>query len=299
MENNSGDIRGDRTYPTYAREFKTYRWYRPIITAAVFSAVYAVLLILTMYTILGLPQEGMHLTYEALDFRDLRLAAFVLSTMAVAIPALMIASRIVKDRPFSSYSSSRGGWRMKVFWVCLLAAALTELVPKILLHISENSIMPENELSLIALMIIIVLGSLQSVAEEYIFRGIFMQTLGAWLKLPVLAVIIQALVFAVRHSYDFTGTITVVISGLSFGLAAYITNGLEAPAAMHIAGNVSAFYFVAAGLTSVSGNVSVFTLVYTLCTNAAFIIILMIIKKKTSLFDKVERDDLKIWNDSH
>ncbi|MBQ6099260.1 MAG: hypothetical protein IJL02_05285, partial [Methanobrevibacter sp.] len=32
------------------------------------------------------------------------------------IPSLYLASKIVNDRPFSSYSSSRGGWNFKLYF---------------------------------------------------------------------------------------------------------------------------------------------------------------------------------------
>ena len=38
----------------------------------------------------------------------------------VAIPALYLATKIVKDRPFSSYASSRGGWNFKLYFKALL-----------------------------------------------------------------------------------------------------------------------------------------------------------------------------------
>ena len=38
----------------------------------------------------------------------------------VLLPALYVASKIVKDRPFSSYMSSRGGWNFKLYFKSLV-----------------------------------------------------------------------------------------------------------------------------------------------------------------------------------
>lgn len=37
----------------------------------------------------------------------------------IFIPSLYLASKVVKDRPFSSYSSSRGGWNFKLYFKAL------------------------------------------------------------------------------------------------------------------------------------------------------------------------------------
>ena len=146
---------------------------------------------------------------------------------------------------------------------------------------------------------VVVIGSLQCIAEEYLFRGIFMQTLGSWIKVPVIAVLLQASVFAVQHKYDVYGLMSVLISGVAFGAVAWITRGLEAGCAMHIMNNVPVFYLVAAGLTGLSGSSNLITVIYTVCVDGAFVLVMWILRIKTHLFDEVKKNDLAIWNEKH
>ena len=113
------------------------------------------------------------------------------------------------------------------------------------------------------------------------------------------AVLLQSALFTVGHRYDQYGMAAVFISGLAFGAAAWITRGIEAPCALHILNNVPAFYFIGAGLKIVSGNSNMDTVIYTLCVNGAFVLILWILRKKTHMFDEVRKDDLAVWNSKH
>ena len=44
------------------------------------------------------------------------------------VPALYVASKIVKDRPFSSYSSSRGGWNFKLYFKALIIPLILYII---------------------------------------------------------------------------------------------------------------------------------------------------------------------------
>ena len=68
--------------------------------------------------------------------------------------------------------------------------------------------------TLVGFAVVTILGPLQCIAEEYAFRGLLMQTLGSWFRLPIIAVIIQAVVFAVMHPYNTIGQIGILSSGL-------------------------------------------------------------------------------------
>lgn len=286
-------------YPTYGRQFNTYKWFKPLIFAAVMGVIYLAFMILLLFTLLGESDSG-HLTYADLDFTNLKMTCYILGTTAAGLPAVFIATKIVKDRPFSSYTSARGGWNNKVFLVGLLAATVTCLLPRLYLLFKSTGFKPENKVTALTLLIIVGLGSMQCIAEEYMFRGVLMQTIGSWIKMPVVAVFLQAAVFVVAHLYDVYGSLSILISGIGFGAAAWITRGIEASAALHIMNNVPVFYLIGAGLSSVSGGGgNMATVIYTLCVDGSFVLILWILKKKTHLFDEVRKDDLAAWNEAH
>ena len=77
----------------------------------------------------------------------------------------------------------------------------------------------------------------------FVFRGFLMQTFGSWFRIPIIAIIIQALVFTSLHQYDIVGLTSILISGLLFGLIAWYTRGLEISTALHTANNLAAFLY--------------------------------------------------------
>lgn len=299
------------TYPTYGRQFASYKWYKPIIAGVVFLIVYMCIYLgsfIGVGILYGVAAGDMDpldtmLSSMTTSYDDMKVTGAMdnlmnLGPLALMIPALWLTALIVRDRPFSSYSSARGGWSSRVFWrvfpVAFLCAGVPILVEELLLnHGYRNFSMNFTIAGLVALT---VLGPLQCVAEEYLFRGFLMQTLGSWLRIPVLAVVVQAVLFAAGHPYNRLGQIAIVISGLTFGLAAWITRGLEASSAIHIANNMTIFYLMGFHMTTLSSEQDMSTIYMDLIRGAVFIAILFLLKKKTRWFDKVRKDDLAKFN---
>ena len=286
-------------YPTYGRQFCTYKWFKPILVSLLTGIIFLAFVIsLMLVTTKSLP-HGFDISYENLDFNNIGLSIYVLGSMAVAIPALWIASKIVRDRPFSSYSSARGGWNFKIFFICMLLALVFVAAPVTVRIYLATGFKSDVRLSLAGFLVILLLGPLQCIAEEYLFRGLFMQTLGSWVKIPIVAVIAQALVFGLSHTYNIAGFLSIVISGLCFGLATQVTRGIEASCAQHIANNLPLFFFVGMNMVGVSGTPGFEAVLNTLLSDGLYLLALFILKKKTKLFDEVTKDDLAAWNEKH
>ena len=83
----------------------------------------------------------------------------------------------------------------------------------------------------------ILLAPLQTCGEELLFRGVLMQALGSWFKKPIVAIILQSLIFVTVHPYNFIGMVDIFVYGLFYGLVTWKTKGLEASMAMHTANN--------------------------------------------------------------
>jgi membrane protease YdiL (CAAX protease family) len=86
---------------------------------------------------------------------------------------------------------------------------------------------------------------LAPVAEELLFRGIFLNLLLRWLKNPHAAIAIQALVFVAFHSLswpiDFTAGVAMAqrfIDACLFAYARRHTDSIFVPIAMHMTGNL-------------------------------------------------------------
>ncbi|MBQ6502060.1 MAG: CPBP family intramembrane metalloprotease [Mogibacterium sp.] len=233
----------EHSYPVYGRQFKSYRWYKPIIVGVLFLAFYlafAVILIVgvsfaassasTPDSVIETLRSILVTNYDDLDLANAWQSVVSLGAVAVMIPALWLASVIVRDRPFSSYSSSRGGWSSRVFWksfpVAFICISIPILIDELVYHHNIDNF--QMKFSIASFAVVTILGPLQCIAEEYAFRGLLMQTFGSWFRLPVIAVILQAAVFASQHPYNTIGKIGILVSGCVFGLSAWIGRGIEA-----------------------------------------------------------------------
>ena len=275
---------------TFPRSFEKYKWYKPILVFVLGLIIFLVLTLLITVIFSGIYGENiiMQITtggYEALDneigqiFTDLG--------VIIMIPSLFLATKIVKDRPFSSYSSSRGGWNFKLYLKALI-------IPLILYVIIEgadvliNGAKGTSHFSIMFLIICLIIVPLQCIAEEYIFRGLIMQTFGSWFKIPILAIILQAVAFAAVHSYNSLGIIEVFVSGLVFGFFAWKTNGIEVSSAIHTANNLSLSLFVMFGLHASTSSPKLNDVTIAIVFEIILLIIMYYIGKKTNWFGEIE-----------
>lgn len=155
-------------YITFPKTFEKYKWYKPILVFIVGLVIYIILnLILAVIfdavygeNLINSIMEG---GYEVLNtelgeiFSDFG--------VIIMIPSLYLATLIVRDRPFSSYSSSRGGWNFKLY----LKALIIPFVAFLILGGVEAAIKgPEGtyHFSIGFLIITLICVPLQCIAEE-------------------------------------------------------------------------------------------------------------------------------------
>ena len=245
-------------YVTYARTFEKYKWYRPLLVIIIAAVIFFILQLVVVGVlgvfygwdyIVSLAQGG----YNTLTSEAGSLVGFL--TIVTFVPSLFIASRIVKDRPFSSYSSSRGGWNWKLYFKCLVIPLIIYVVFNVVSVLIFGR-KGHYSLTLPILLISIFIVPMQCIAEEYMVRGLIMQTLGAWFKIPIVAVVIQAVIFALMHPYNLLGVIGIFIEGLVFGFLAWKSNGLEVGSALHSVNNFSSSIFAALGFDLVSSVIT-------------------------------------------
>lgn len=277
-------------YITFPRTFEKYKWYKPILVLILSLVIMIILQIIMTLAfsqiygwkfIMSIANGG----YEVLNteigeiYTDL--------SVIIMIPSLYIASKIVKDRPFSSYASSRGGWNYKLYFKALIIPFIMYMIFGAIEFAIEG---PEGtaHFSLLFLIVILILVPLQCIAEEYVFRGLFMQTFGSWFKIPILAVVLQSIVFALCHAYNSLGIIEVFISGLFFGFIAWKTNGIEVSSAIHSVNNFTISLFVMLGIQSSTSSPTLTDAV----TSIVFLIILYsvvyYVGKKTDWFGEIK-----------
>ena len=240
------------------------RWFTPVLEGLLIAGIYFVLLLIVSFALLAsavmlrVPYD--HLTdlqriYANVFKTPLVFIAF-LSTVIPVIPAIFIARLITNFKPLGLIHSIAGRLRWSYLGVFLgfgflifglyyvgfatLDGSLT----------TQNSVHPLNSgMFWLYIVLILLIVPFQCYAEELLFRGYLMQTLGRWLKNPAWAIIIPAPIFMVLHGYGLWGLLSVLTMALIAGFLCWYTGGLEAGIGLHIANNVSIFIFGLLGLT--------------------------------------------------
>jgi membrane protease YdiL (CAAX protease family) len=303
----------EHSYPVYGRQFKSYRWYKPLLAGILFAVLFllagmALILIAARGSGVGLngavgstPSNIFSGSYDDMDLANAWQSVVNLGSIAVMIPALWLTTKIVRDRPFTSYSSSRGGWSHRTFWRTMPVAFLCISLPIIVWELFHEHHIDDFRMrfTLASFLVLTVLGPLQCIAEEYVFRGLMMQTLGSWFRLPVIAVVLQSCLFALMHPYDIYGKIGIFASGLVFALSAWIGRGIEVSAAYHICNNMTIFYLQGMNLAAISSKSDMEALIFEIITGAVFVIAIFIISRKTDWYSSVKKDDVAAWNEKY
>jgi len=106
---------------------------------------------------------------------------------------------------------------------------------------------------LVGVLIVLVLVPVQAATEEYLYRGVLLQSLGAWWGWVPFTVVISSAAFAFSHAYDEWGIATVAVMGIGFAVVTIRTGGLEAGIAMHAVNNIGAFVLSGTGMFGPTG----------------------------------------------
>ena len=239
------------------------RWFTPVLEGLLIAGIYFVLLLMVSFALLAFAVM-LRVPYDYLTdlqriyanvFKTPLVFVALLITIIPVIPAIFIARLITNFKPLGLIHSIAGRMRWSYLSVFLgfgflifglynvgnlvLAGSLT----------TQNSVHPLNSgMFWLYIVLILLIVPFQCYAEELLFRGYLMQTVGRWLKNPVWAIIIPAPIFMVLHGYGLWGLLSVLTMALIAGFLCWYTGGLEAGIGLHIANNVSIFIFGLLGL---------------------------------------------------
>ena len=246
------------------------RWFTPVLEGLLIAGIYFVLLLIVSFALLAFAVM-LRVPYDYLtDLQRIYANVFktplvfiaLLITIIPVIPAIFIARLITNFKPLGLIHSIAGRMRWSYLGVFLgfgflifglyyvgfatLDGSLT----------TQNSVHPLNSgMFWLYIVLILLIVPFQCYAEELLFRGYLMQTVGRWLKNPVWAIIIPAPIFMVLHGYGLWGLLSVLTMALIAGFLCWYTGGLEAGIGLHIANNVSIFVFGLLGLEDPFGAV--------------------------------------------
>ena len=239
------------------------RWFTPVLEGLLIAGIYFVLLLMVSFALLAFAVM-LRVPYDYLTdlqriyanvFKTPLVFVALLITIIPVIPAIFIARLITNFKPLGLIHSIAGRMRWSYLSVFLgfgflifglynvgnlvLAGSLT----------TQNSVHPLNSgMFWLYIVLILLIVPFQCYAEELLFRGYLMQTVGRWLKNPVWAIIIPAPIFMVLHGYGLWGLLSVLTMALIAGFLCWYTGGLEAGIGLHIANNISGIILGLLGL---------------------------------------------------
>ena len=208
-------------------------------------------------------------------------------SVAIILPSLYVASKIVRDRPFSSYSTSRKKWNWNIFFKSVALSAVVLFILT-LVDIAIHGFHFNNHFTIVTFILCLIITPLQCTAEEYLLRGYVMQTVGSWFGIPILAIVVQAVIFASAHPYNILGVIGTLVTGISFGIIAYYSKGLEMTSAIHSVNNIFTFCISGFGISAITANVDMSSFIMDILFFIIITVLILYLANKQDWFKNVE-----------
>ena len=239
------------------------RWWRPILTVLLSAAAYASFFTIgTVALVLALPEWTERILAGPLDTIDLAdpvAAVFSAVAIALMIPAIAIGVRLAEGRRLGALSSVAGRLRVRLLGRCgvLAAGVLAAFSAVLLLVDAATGAAPTpswgaSSAGLLATALLLV--PFQAAAEEYAFRALPQQVLGAWLRSPWWGILLPVPLFVLGHDYNLPGQVSIAVFAVATGILTWRTGGLEAAIALHVVNNASIFVLGAVGLADLSAT---------------------------------------------
>lgn len=259
------------------------RWWRFPLALLFGSFVYFWLgLIYVGWAWLIEPDTFQKLRSAELDLSDPFTMGLALGSIALLIPALYLALFVVWYRPFGLISSVDGHlrwrWLGQTTTVAILVFAVSFGVWFVLGGVPTGfNFGAINWGSAGSLIVVAFLFTpLQAAAEEYVFRGFFMQLFGYWIKNPVIVGALTVLPFVAGHTYDFWGLADVAVFAIFAAYLVWRTGGLEAAIAAHVVNNLLLFILGSVELSNLNAESgSPISILFTLLTMGVFTLIVV------------------------
>ncbi len=287
----------ERDYITYPRRFKAYRWNKPLLVGLlfiVFLFIFNMAVEQITRTVFGIAIQDNG--YDSVDFYSAAGAFRNNALNACYIPSLLLAALIVKDRPISSYFSSMGGWRWKVFFRTMATGIVVFAIPNIIRYIISGRV-GEVRFTAGGFIMLCIFLPLLAIGEELLFRSFIMQTTGSWFNMAIVGLLAQVPLFALNHAYNTIGRISIGLSALVYGLICVCTKGIEASSVLHILNNFTGLLMAGLGFGKLTSEQSAGGLLINLFFKLAFFLFILYADKKLHWFDEVKKDDVTEFNE--
>lgn len=256
-------------YHRLGRSAQSYRWYKPLLVGLIAIGLYAGMIIVVALVagIAALLNPGFagqlaasERALDALDMTDPLVLVIALGSIIAMLPAILLATLMLGAKPLGLLSSVAGRLRWGWLGCCLLLAAGVMVLSFALSFTIETvqgvPFAPDfgSEKMWLMIGLTLALVPLQATAEEYVFRGYLMQSLGGWLRHPAFAIALPIPLFVTAHGYDVYGQLDVGLFALAAGWLTWRTGGLEAAIGLHIVNNVVIFLLGSVALADVNAT---------------------------------------------
>lgn len=275
-------------YHQLLRGTPRYRWWKPllglllgVIYYLTFSTIFLLVVMVPYSFVTGLDFFADPNALNDLALPDTQKPVSIvigLGSVALMMPAATLAMLSVGLRPagrlWSVATKIRWRWIGRTILPAFITLVITNVLGMVLeaaMSVDDASTVAEPanfnlNAALLSVVFVLLLVPLQSTAEEMIFRGVFMQTLGAWLggvrgagvgaflRGPWIAIIVPAILFGFAHIYDIWGMLYVILMAVTAGWITWRTGGLEAAISLHVVNNVVVLSILASGVTGETGQ---------------------------------------------
>jgi membrane protease YdiL (CAAX protease family) len=176
----------------------------------------------------------------------------VFGGIALLLPLVLLAVRVVHGRPAGGLSSVTGrlrwGWLARCLAVAVAATAVLLAGMMLVVPAEDEAVTWAGWRAFgAAAVLLLPLVACQSAAEEYVCRGWLLQAVGSVVRRPWLPIAVQAVVFATLHGWGTPwGFAELCWFGAVTGWLCVRTGGIEAAVALHVANNVAVTAIAAA-----------------------------------------------------
>ncbi len=239
------------------------RWWRPILTVLLSVVAYAALFVaLAVVFVLAAPawaERVLEGPDDAFSLADPVSAAFSSVMLGLMIPAIAIGVRLAEGRRLGTLSSVAGRLRVGLLgrYGVLAVGVFAAFTGTLLLIDAATGVAPTptwgaSSAGLLATALLLV--PFQAAAEEYAFRALPQQVLGAWLRSPWWGILLPVPLFVLGHDYNLPGQVSIAVFAVATGILTWRTGGLEAAIALHVVNNASIFVLGAVGLADLSAT---------------------------------------------
>jgi membrane protease YdiL (CAAX protease family) len=263
-------------YHRLYRAQPTYRWWRPLVAvlmAAVFFLGVSILVAIPLFIVLFATGAIDFLSPTATgdltqlispDMARPWTLLFGLGSIILVLPLVPVALRIAGIRPTGVRVNILHSVLFRLRWRWLLVAFIPATVVWIVTFAGQigiglalgDELLPfstDVPTYLVSVLIVLLLVPVQAATEEYLYRGVLLQSVGSWVRWAPVTIVVSAVLFGLSHAYDGWGILTVAVMGVGFAVVTIRTGGLEAGIAMHTLNNVAAFAVMGTGMFGPTG----------------------------------------------